>query len=212
MEVHDDKSIGVEAARSVTRFLYRLAGLEAELDCFPFPEAFHETQSVHIHIPKTGGNSAREMLYGAASVRLGGHIPALRFRDASPTLYQRYFVFATVRHPLSRLSSAFRYLRHGGMTASDRIWAQKTLRRYAGFTEFITSMLDKVVRDRIMRCVHFWPQTHFICDAEGNLIVDYLVRMENFENDLRHVCGRLRKPVLRVPIKRLRRIVEPGAW
>jgi len=165
--------------------------MEGELARLAYPNAFHLTQSVYIHVPKTAGYSARQIVYGPYSVQLRGHVPARQYRGASPELFAKYFVFATVRHPLARLRSAYHFLSAGGMHKANRRWAAKNLSGFKGFSEFVRAMENKDVRDRIMRYPHFVPQSWFVCDESGKSIVDFLVRTESFETGMREVCRRL---------------------
>ena len=188
---NSEPTIVERAALKGARLLYRFAGMEGELARLAYPNAFHLTQSVYIHIPKTAGNSVRQIVYRPYSVQLGGHVAARTYRDASPELFAKYFVFATVRHPLARLRSAYYFLSQGGMHEDDRRWAAKNLSEFRGFSEFVHAMENVDVRERIMRYHHFIPQSWFICDENGKSIVDFLARTEAFETDMREVCRRL---------------------
>ena len=178
-------------ARRSARALYTFAGIQAELDKNPYREAHHRRQAVLIHTPKTAGNSAAAIVYGLASRQLGGHTPARTFQQYSPALFQEYLVFATVRHPFDRLRSAFQYLKSGGMGSADRRWARRYLSDFATFGEFMRGLERPPVRERILRYTHFLPQTHYLCGPDNTVIVDQLVRAENFEADMRKVCQKL---------------------
>ena len=183
--------MGPRLARKAARLLYRAAGIEAELAPFPFHEAHHARAAVYIHVPKTGGNTVTRLMFGLPSAALGGHNPAILFRDASPVLFQRYFVFATVRDPYERLQSAFAYLKAGGMSARDAAWARRHLSRFGSFADFVVALEDRRVRTRILTWIHFLPQSHFLCDDDGTLMTDYLIRMEEFDSGMKQVCDRL---------------------
>ena len=187
----NEPTLLARAALKGARLLYRFAGMERELARLVYPNAFHLTQSIYIHIPKAAGNSVRQIVYGPYSEQLGAHVAARQYRNASPELFAKYFVFATVRHPLTRLRSAYHFLSNGGMHDADRRWAAKNLSAFKDFSEFVRAMENKEVRDRIMRYPHFMPQSWFVCDERGGLIVDFLVRVESFEADMRQVCRRL---------------------
>ena len=182
------RTITERAALKGTRLLLKLVRLEHGLDPLVYAAPLHLTHSVHIHVPKTAGKSVRKIVYGPDSERLGGHVPARRYRDAWPELFEKYFVFASVRHPLTRLESAYHYLAAGGMHEADRRWAEKHLSEFKGFAQFLRATENPRVRARIMRHQHFIPQNWFVCDENGKSIVDFLVRTESFEADMQGVC------------------------
>ena len=131
------------------------------------------------------------MIYGVWSGRVGAHTPAQTFREHSPALYASYFVFATVRHPFERLQSTFYYLKAGGRHEGDRRWAAENISQFDTFRQFVLALENDATRERVMRYVHFKPQTHFVCDADGKLMVETLVRTEEFETGMREVCRTL---------------------
>ena len=179
------------AARKAAHLLYRYAGIQDELRRSPYVEAHHRTRSVFIHVPKTGGNSVTRMIYGVPSLAVGGHTPARRFLEYWPGLYSHYLVFATVRHPWDMLASAFRYLKTGGMTPVDRHWTARHLAAFDSFESFVRALADEAMQQRILTGIHFKRQTDYLCDAEGRLIVNRFVRMEDFETGMRAVCRQL---------------------
>jgi len=98
------------------------------------------------------------------------------------------FVFAVVREPLSRLTSAFSYLSRGGnQSREDRAFARRWLQERT-LTQFIDESLDAPeVRDSLF----FRPQTDFLVDKEGRLGKLQLLRFENLDEDFRGIAPRL---------------------
>jgi hypothetical protein len=160
----------------------------------PYREIQLQTKTLFIHIPKTGGNSVTQMIYGLPALDVRPHVPARVYRDYSPELFAQFYVFATVRHPFTRLRSAYYFLRSGGMTPKDRRWAKRHLKDYPTFAAFLQALRDERVRAELLRYTHFVPQVHYLCDTDGSLLVNHLVRMEAFEAGMEAVCRDLGRP------------------
>jgi hypothetical protein len=163
----------------------------------------HKYRYIFIHIPKTAGSSIQAALvsreprpflvrllwrlfilfridkqtalfswinihhvHGLFFAAFAAHATAREVKDALPGgIFDGYFKFAVVRNPWDHCVSVYEYFNqvHG--------------RRYE-FKEFLER--------------GFTPQKARISDANGNLLVDYVARMENLESDMQHVfvkCG-----------------------
>ncbi|HEY1709044.1 MAG TPA: sulfotransferase family 2 domain-containing protein [Rhizomicrobium sp.] len=160
----------------------------------PYREIQLRTKTLFIHIPKTGGNSVTQMIYGLPALDVRPHVPARIYRDYSPELFAQFYVFATVRHPFTRLRSAYYFLHGGGMTSKDRRWARRHLQQYRTFAAFLQALRDEPVRSNVLRYTHFVPQVHYLCDTDDALLVKHLVRMEQFETGMEAVCHDLGRP------------------
>jgi|GEM_PF-4882064 chondroitin 4-sulfotransferase 11 len=160
----------------------------------PYRPQQRDLGAIYIHVPKTGGVSVKHMIYGPHMDGVGLHAPAWEYQNRQPDLYDRMFVFATIRHPLLRMQSAFCFLKCGGMRWYDKRWADRWLADYSNVTDMLRAMRDPAIRFRTMRWVHFIPQRYFVCDLQGNVLVDRLVRTEDFAADMRKICDRLHQP------------------
>jgi chondroitin 4-sulfotransferase 11 len=178
----------------VTAFFFEAACRLYRLRRNPYRRRHFEANALFVHIPKTGGNSIKRIIYGVDCGGTGLHTAAWEYRAHSAEIYDRLFVFAAVRHPLLRLTSAFAFLKCGGMTREDEIWSGRWLRRYDDVKALLRALDDDAERKRIMHWTHFIPQRYFLCDFDGRPIVDHLVRTENFAADMRRVCDRLHLP------------------
>jgi len=175
-------------ARKIAKTVYRAAGIARELRTNPYCESHHRMRCVYIHVPKTGGNAVTQMIYGLPSYSVGGHIPARTFLEYSPSLFANYFVFATIRDPFERLRSTFHFLKAGGLSQGDRRWAKKNLAGLDTFRDFVTALDSEKAETRLLGEVHLRPQSDYLCDASGRLIVNRLVKVENFQREMRAVC------------------------
>ena len=144
---------------------------------------------IFIHIPKTAGTSVARALFNTES----RHIPCVEYEKANPKKFRRYFKFAIVRNPWDRLLSAYRYLRRGGMNRADRAWAETHLASYQSFEQFVHEWVNET---NVGAWVHFRPQVDFITDANGNMAMDYLGRMERLDADFEVICREIGLSVL----------------
>ena len=99
-------------------------------------------------------------------------------------------IFTFVRNPWDRLVSAFFYLDKGGGNSSDEKDRIKYIAKYKGdFNKFVEKEYSK---KRIFKQLHFKPQHSWIND-KNKIIVDYVGKMENFNNDFKNICRRIGK-------------------
>lgn len=148
----------------------------------------HKHQCIFIHIPKTGGTSIEDILWPDESDRVpenlfggyvsqysnkyqtGGlqHLTALQVRnEVGRSTFESYYKFAIVRNPWEKAVSQFSYIRKRkylmdfiGMT------------RWTTFRKYLTLISKK-------EHVQWKPQSDFILDEQGKLIVDKVIRFEN---------------------------------
>lgn len=139
---------------------------------------------VHIHIPKTGGYSVRDITlkYNPAQtnhwhtrVSRYAHLPRLT-----------HFLFTFTRNPHDRLVSAYTYLRKGGRNKND-LAKGKTLP-----ADFKTFVMDHLKGD--LNWWHFRPMTFYV-----NGDVDFIGRFENLNEDFNYVCDQCSMPACELP-------------
>ena len=139
----------------------------------------HEHRHVFIHVPKTGGTAMeREPWVGG-----NGHATAAQLVPQAPD----YFAWGFVRHPCDRLLSAYSAAcQHGGPYLD--------VARAGSFESFV-SRLEELSPG----FPHSWPQTHFLCDLSGRILVDFVGAFENLQNDWRILCARVGVPCAPLP-------------
>lgn len=139
---------------------------------------------IFIHIPKAAGTSVAQSLFGVAS----RHVDYREYERANPRKFARYFKFTFVRNPWDRLLSAYSFLSRGGMNEVDRRWAEANRAKLQDFSGFVEAL---AADEGLRGWVHLRPQHYFICDAETNIKMDFVGRVERMEQDFARVAERL---------------------
>jgi len=142
-----------------------------------------------IHIPKVAGSSIEKALYGTKGKVT--HKLAIEHRKENENLFEKKFKFGFVRNPYDRFISAYEYLRQGGRNDFDRSWSEKYLLPYKSFDDFVLSLENEDIRQKIINWIHFKPQYLFVCDEKKNLIVNFIGKYENLEEDFNLIQKRL---------------------
>ena len=101
--------------------------------------------------------------------------------------FDRYFKFAFVRNPWERLVSEYEFIlkspTHGRHTR---------VKKLGDFKQFIQMQIPR--RDAY--------QVNMLCDRRGKLLMDFVGKLENLQNDWQTVCDRIGIPVQILPRKK----------
>ena len=152
--------------------------------------AFYNSKTIFIHVPKTAGVSLIKAIYG--DVTLEGH-RSFYFNSIILDIEdKKYFSFSFVRNPFDRLYSAYMFLRGGGMNDLDKRVFSTYLSRFIDFEDFVLNGLNNKL---IFRITHLIPQHEFLCDKKGNILVDFVGRFENLDSDINSLSVRLNKNI-----------------
>ena len=168
----------------------------------------NEDKSIFIHICKCGGTSIHDLLgpqekiwrrdsanigfaweeeYKALSL-CGAHftIEAIR-KEIDPRIFEKTFKFAVVRNPWSRLVSAYHY---GSLTHA---------RSFDHFVENINEYVWCEDFKKILKAVHALNCLDWISDDRGNVLVDFVAKIENLQGDFNIICDRMGIPRQQLP-------------
>lgn len=161
--------------------------------CKPF-------KCIFVHIPKVAGRSVemhfmnllhldreneahREQLLlthnddPAKGTEKLSHLSAaeyVRCGHLSQQDFDAYYKFSFVRNPWSRLVSEYRY---------------RNFLSHKSFKDFVMNKLPEPGWDDKYR--HVMPQSEMLYDSTGRLLVDFVGKFENLQQDFAHVCKQL---------------------
>ena len=205
-EPHAEGTVGRSARRFVTDAYYHLPeGLRMAILVRRRSALWRRAGIVFIHIPKAAGTSMNLALYG----RFMGHARAIDVARWAPPDVRRIPSFALTRNPWDRLVSAYRFAKRGGGidgTNGGRVWKPEQYRvpEFQTFERFVREWL--VRRDVRKLDFSFRPQSLFVCDRLGGIIVDHAGRVE----DLAPTMDFIRDKLGRIPsMPRSNRSGEP---
>lgn len=141
---------------------------------------------IFVHIPKNAGLSVCYTLFGNTG---GSHRKIVDYKKIfSPGTFKRYYKFTFVRNPWDRLVSTFFFLKNGGLTEKDRVWAQEHIAQFDSFDAFVKGWLTE---ENINNSLHFQHQYCFLEDEKGIIAVDFIGRFENIEEDFKKITEEL---------------------
>ena len=129
-----------------------------------------------IHIPKTGGRSVEAALGCLYEHKTARH----KRREVGEVLWDNKFTFAFIRNPWDRSVSHYFYLRQ---TGQDHLEEQDI--SFENWVRLVFGEQDPRYRSKPL---HFAPQTEWVSDERGNLMVDFIGYFERFEEDFQEVC------------------------
>jgi len=182
----------VARAKSMRRLL--ATPLPAELkwtilstDDVRYTKAFVKHRYIFVHIPKVAGRS----MAAALGIRDPGHHSISEYRDASRRLYDQYYKFGFVRNPWDRAVSMYFYFRRMLDDGIDGWW--RDVADCGSFSDFV---LEYLVSANIEESYFLRPQADFLFDYDNQLLVDFVGRFENLNQDIQAVLEKLGLPAV----------------
>jgi hypothetical protein len=172
----------------IDRFLHRVINgprsYPARLDG-EFGGTFDRHRAIFIHIPKAAGTSIAVALFGHQI----SHSSIVDYYRRDYDKASKYFKFAFVREPFSRLVSAYRFLNSGGMNQWDLDFARQHIHGHS-----FADIVERLANDPLfLDTQHFRPQYKFVTHPEDprTVLVNFIGRVERLEHDIRPVLARL---------------------
>jgi len=132
-----------------------------------------------IHINKTGGSSVEKALDLPFTHRTAAEIIAL----VGPRRWSNRFTFTVVRNPWDKVVSHYTYRR-----IRDRTGIQTD---NVSFAEWVRLAYGENDPRYYNAPKMFMPQSQWITDAAGEVLVDFVARFESLEADFQRICARL---------------------
>jgi hypothetical protein len=154
-----------------------------------------ERKVLFVHIPRTAGSSLVKILSEQLNYfrTLDSNRRSINYRylkDYSEKFRQKHFIFSFVRNPWDRVVSSFLYLNSNVSNLEDQQDKIKYLERYNGnFKKFVKNAFKN---EEIFQSIYFRPQNKWICDEDGNALVNFLGRYENLNENLNDLSKILR--------------------
>lgn len=162
--------------------------VRSELNIYRCYHYWRREGVIFVHVPKAAGTSINKALYG----RTLGHYRAADIKTKFPGLYNRLLSFSAVRNPWDRVLSAYRFAKIG-RTPTMGIWNPKQYQTesFSTFERFLHEWLAH--KDLTQVDFVFQPQNWFVCHPckPGNVIVDYLAKVERLQLDIEIVNKKL---------------------
>jgi chondroitin 4-sulfotransferase 11 len=146
---------------------------------------------IFVHVPKAAGTSVNIALYG----RPMGHYSVMEIKRTFPRMCKSVPVFSLVRNPWSRTYSAWKFAKAG---ATDIMGIHNPEQyRVSSFNCFESFLKEWLVGKDLNRLDFvFKPQTDFLCDERGNIMVDFLGKVENMSEVNDYVSNIVGRPVI----------------
>ena len=164
----------------------------------------HKHKCIFVHIPKTGGSSMEcvlgmlppNELYGfedyngtkfdnsvgiqmaskGAKLKCLQHLGAHQIMERySLDIWGSYFKFAFVRNPFDLVVSNYNYV----LQKRKDLHKRYSLTENMSFEDFLKSDIYKI------------KQKNYVCNKNGEIILDFIGRYENIVDDFRYVCKKI---------------------
>jgi len=137
---------------------------------------------IFFHIPKTGGSSIRNVLFGNGD---GGHILSTSMEELETEKFNEYFKFSFVRNPWDRVVSAFYYLNTSELNPNILSFRIKYIDKYnMNFKKFVKDFMNE---ESIKLSQHLLPQ-HLFVFKENTPNIDFIGKFENIQEDFNKIC------------------------
>ena len=162
--------------------VYKVAGksIRKALEPYLFRSKFERKLNkwTNIFINKLGVEHSQDLKYLPLFLRqYPDHISAVELRELVPTdFYDQCFKFAFVRNPWDWQVSLYFYI-----LCTPTHFQHELIKSFANFDDYIHWRTDHEVS----------LQKEFVVDRENNIIVDFIGRFENLNNDFKNIYQKL---------------------
>ncbi len=165
--------------------------IKSPINILRFKNHWVKENCIFVHVPKAAGTSVSQSLYG----RQLRHFKAREIRRYAPREFQSLFSFALVRNPWARALSAYQFAKagHTGVRGIKHP-EQYEIPEFQSFERFLIEWLSQ--KNLLAIDLVFQPQSLFVCDAKGNIMLDYVGRLECMSDCEQHISNRLGREIV----------------
>lgn len=142
---------------------------------------------IFIHIYKNAGNSIKNLLHDYHNPKYTFKHPHYKAKNIKETLgdkYSEYISFVVIRNPWDWQVSLYHY-----MLKDKEHHQHEFIKSLGNFDNYIKWRCEKEVR----------YQTTFLLDDDNNCIVDYILKFENLNEDMKKMCEIINIPYQSLP-------------
>lgn len=160
----------------------------------------HKYKAIYFPVPKVACSSIKKFCADTLNMQIDGrdinedihyqHFPCVK-RDQLNKIYKDYFKFCFVRNPWDRLVSFYVNKICPGKKNEEtmrKFFKQKRNQKWfkpgMSFDECVESVFS--IPDE-KADAHFVSQYIYLTDDVGNILVDFVGKFENFDNDFRYI-------------------------
>lgn len=136
-----------------------------------------------VHIPKCAGTS----IYASFGLPkpYDTHVPATAYMEFMNGSFESSNSFTIIRNPWDRLVSAFHYLKRRTDWQSDSQFSDSVLKGVGDFNTFTSKLSSDIIfRNKVISWRHFVPQSYFITDFSGRILVNDVLRFETLDEGI----------------------------
>ncbi|KAJ8020575.1 hypothetical protein HOLleu_40204 [Holothuria leucospilota] len=166
-----------------------LEGLDGNGSLQVFWQMSDKHQIIYVHLPHTEGTSIinSNLFDDSAKIR--------NISDLDKDRFKNYLKFSIVRHPCSRLISAWKYLTQGSADNGDKSWAARYLDKASltSFNDFVMTTLYPGGPVRIGNQVHLRTQVSMLFDDKEQFRLDQLLVYERWNESMTKLGNILHK-------------------
>ncbi|EFU6100204.1 sulfotransferase family 2 domain-containing protein, partial [Campylobacter lari] len=153
---------------------------------------FHDKyKCIFIHVPKVAGSSIERVIY-QTDRWLVGHVKASDYVKFDKNKFESYFSFGFVRNPYDRMVSAYHYLMNSSIDFRDLEWGKQNIGNLK-FSEFVLKLQDDKFKKKILSKNHFSFQYEYLCDENMNILVNFVGKFEQLNNDFKNILNILHR-------------------
>ena len=152
----------------------------------------HEKKLIFIHIPKTAGTSIYKSL-GVKNIsyqnKFLGHKRIENYKEQYKKYWDAYLKFTVVRNPIDRFISAYKYNK-----MKESFWHSINSEKLPKNEHYeicnslsINEYVSYLFKNSRNHKLHTLPQMWFIENKHKKIEVDYIVKYENLNEDLKKI-------------------------